>query len=137
MTNTATALFAALLTIGTLGALCVADEPRGSMIGSTDWNEVCASDGLPGSAYSRRHRIKQRRPVSNHRVDHIVPLCLGGSDDDANIQIEPIEEAIAKDDLERRICVSVCAARKPSLAEAQAIFTSGEWRRLIRQEAHR
>ena len=44
----------------------------------------------------------------------------------------PIEEALRKDQLERQICIAVCRTRSMSLAEGQAIFTSGRWREMIR-----
>jgi hypothetical protein len=48
-------------------------------------------------------------------VDHLVPLCLGGADSDANLwpqprrSIEQIWNAEKKDDLEARLCQMVCA----------------------------
>jgi len=133
MNRPATAILAAFIAAGTVGALAI-PEPRAqqSMIASTDWNEVCATDGRPGSAYSRAHRVVKRRAVPGHEVDHVLPLCLGGADADANIQIEPIEEAIRKDRLERAVCIAVCRTRSMTLAEGQAIFTSGRWREMIR-----
>lgn len=133
MTRPATAILAALVAAGSLAALAI-PEPRAqqSMIASTDWNEVCATDGRPGSAYSRAHRVVKRRAVPGYVNDHVAPLCAGGADVDANIQIQPIEEALRKDQLERQICIAVCRTRSMSLAEGQAIFTSGRWREMIR-----
>ncbi len=127
-----TAFLAALVAIGGFAALSVADDGGSGMIASTAWNEVCASDGRPGSAYSRAHRIVARKPVRGHQIDHIVPLCIGGADVDANIQVEPIEEALRKDEIERAVCIAVCRDRTMSLAEGQAIFTSGRWREMLR-----
>ncbi len=93
-------------------------DPR---IASTDVLEVCATDGLPGSAYSRRHRVIARRPVPGYQIDHIVPLCLGGADTDADIQIQPIDAAIEKDELERSACRAVCAVAL-DLGETQRFF---------------
>ena len=139
MTPTATLLLAALIVGGSALALAVA-EPADPRIASTDVAEVCATDGLPGSAYSRQHRVVTRRPVPGHQVDHVVPLCLGGADTDANIQIQPIEEALRKDALERYACLDVChgvfpnppgwseAVHKQRLINAQSWFTE-DWRK--------
>jgi hypothetical protein len=54
-------------------------------------------------------------PHPDYEVDHLIPLCLGGADDDANLWSEPrrsIElewSAELKDDLEARLCQLVCA----------------------------
>jgi len=61
-------------------------------------------------------------------ADHIVPLCLGGADNDANLQWQPIAEALEKDRLERAACIAVCRDRWMSLKEAQAVFLD-DWRR--------
>jgi|SRR5579859_453169 len=39
-----------------------------------------------------------------HVVDHIVPLACGGADDPSNMQWQTIEDAKAKDKVERRDC---------------------------------
>ncbi len=130
MTRLGTLTLAALLAGGSAFALFAGDRGD-SRIASTSFAEVCATDGKPGSAYSRSHRVVARRPVPRHQVDHIVPLCVGGADVDANIQIEPIEEALRKDELERRVCIAVCRDRTMSLVEGQAIFL-GDWRRHLK-----
>jgi hypothetical protein len=51
----------------------------------------------------------------DYEIDHLIPLCLGGSDDFSNLwpqprqTIEPKWNAEAKDRLERRLCEMVCA----------------------------
>ena len=126
----AIATLAALVVGGSALALMAGStgDPR---IASTSFAEVCATDGKPGSAYSRAHRVVPRKPVPGHQVDHIVPLCLGGADVDRNIQIEPIEEALRKDELERATCIAVCRDRTMSLTDGQAIFL-GDWRKHLR-----
>jgi hypothetical protein len=73
------------------------------LIASADTGEVCASDGRPGSAYSRAHRSMnendRRADFARYRIawrdhrryedDHLVPLCLGGADVPANRWPEP------------------------------------------------
>jgi hypothetical protein len=54
----------------------------------------------------------------NFELDHIVPLCLGGSSDPSNLQLQPWDEARRKDRVEAQACRCVCAG-KATLAEAQ------------------
>lgn len=56
-----------------------------------------------------------------YRVDHIVPLCLGGSWDQDNLQIQTTEAAAAKDRLEVAACRAYCAG-EVSLEAARARF---------------
>jgi hypothetical protein len=83
-------------------------------------------------SHARRDEILTRYglPPGEHpdyEIDHLIPLCLGGSDDPSNLwpeprgTIEPKWNAEAKDRLERRICVWFAAGnsklvppRKPS-----------------------
>ena len=54
-----------------------------------------------------------------YQLDHIVPLCLGGSPTDpSNLQLEPWEEAYRKDRVEIQAMRCVFAG-KATLAEAQ------------------
>ena len=123
-----TSFLAGIVLVGTLAALAIPEPRAEGMIASTSEAEVCASDGLPGSAYSRTHRVVKRRGVPGHQIDHILPLALGGADNDANIQIQPIEEALEKDRLEKYAAIMVCRYQRVPLAEAQEWFTSGNWR---------
>jgi hypothetical protein len=130
MNPAATFALAAAIAAGSAFALVAGTpDPR---IASTDERQVCATDGLPGSAWSRAHRVVARRPVPGHQLDHVIPLCLGGADTPANIQVEPLPEALRKDDLERAICIAVCRDHWMSLSEGQAIFLSGAWRARLR-----
>jgi hypothetical protein len=60
----------------------------------------------------------------DYGIDHLIPLCLGGSDDFTNLwpqprsTIEPRWNAEAKDRLERRLCEMVCTG-KTDLTTAQ------------------
>jgi hypothetical protein len=51
----------------------------------------------------------------DYQIDHLIPLCLGGSNDPANLWPQPyrrkeeIWNAEAKDRLDRRICDMVCS----------------------------
>jgi hypothetical protein len=69
-----------------------------------------------------------------YQLDHIVPLCLGGSPDDPhNLQLQPWAEATRKDRLEVQACRCVCAGVVP-LAEARADL-AGDWQAAYRKYA--
>lgn len=120
------------------------------VVASANIAEVCESDGRPGSAYSRAHRElseRQRRadfarygvPWSEHRSyedDHLVPLCLGGADAEANRWPEPrwgSWSSYEKDHLEGYACRMVCAGRI-SLDSAQRWFLAPvDWRDAYRR----
>lgn len=112
------------------GVFAAVAEPgrSDSMIASTAEAEVCATDGLPGSAYSRAHRVVKRSGRQGYEHDHIVPLCLGGADNEANLQWQPINEALEKDRLERAACIAVCRNHTVGLTEAQSWFLR-DWRK--------
>ena len=54
-------------------------------------------------------------PHPDYEIDHLIPLCLGGSDDFSNLwpqprrSIEPKWNAEVKDRLERFMCDMVCS----------------------------
>jgi len=41
-----------------------------------------------------------------HVVDHVVPLACGGADSPSNMQWQRVDEAKAKDKVERKGCAS-------------------------------
>ncbi len=98
---------------------------------STDFDEIC---GQPTAAlrFMPRERadailVRYGLPTEAHpnfQIDHLVPLCLGRSDEDANLWPEPrrsiaaIENAERKDRLETRLCQLVCA-NEVDIVEAQ------------------
>jgi hypothetical protein len=67
----------------------------------------------------------------DYQIDHLIPLCLGGSDDPSNLWPEPrrsIEEtwnAEAKDRLEHLMCRMVCDGQI-DIAAAQEAFAT-DW----------
>ena len=126
MTRLGTFALAALIAGGSGLALAIGDdaiEPAGDpRIASTDVREVCATDGLPGSAYSRSHRVVKRRGVPGHQLDHIISLALGGADVEANIQLQPLDgpwNAHDKDRLEIALAREVCRYHTMALHDAQ------------------
>ena len=70
-------------------------------------------------------------PHPQYEVDHLIPLCLGGADSDANLwpeprrSIEPIWNAERKDELEARMCALACSGAL-DVAEAQRMIAE-DW----------
>ena len=110
------------------------------VVGSVDSADVCGR--VDGQTYSQRHRETTQKMKKEayatynvnkagreFEVDHRVPLCIGGADDQANLWPQLGFEHPSfhdKDRLETRVCTAVCRARTMSLAEGQAIFL-GDW----------
>jgi hypothetical protein len=110
-------------------------------VATTDVREVCALEG--NLSYSRRHRATAYdlkswvfreygiEPPQGHaaraewEIDHLVPLCLGGADEAANLWPQNRTTFRQKDQREAHACREVCAARL-SLATAQGWFL-GDW----------
>ena len=83
---------------------------------------------------ARRDEVLERYdlptgPHPDYEIDHLVPLCLGGSDDLENLwpqprgSIEPKWNAEAKDRLEKRLCALVCDGLLDIGDAQQAIIT--------------
>ena len=103
-----------------------------------DINETCGhSKAHRGSmSHARRDEIltEYGLPPGDHpdfEIDHLIPLCLGGSDDPSNLwpeprrSIEPKWNAEAKDRLERFICDMVCNGQL-DIGTAQEAFAK-DW----------
>lgn len=58
-------------------------------------------------------------------IDHLVPLCLGGSNDLTNIWAEPLSAAKRKDVVEKRLC---SALRAGKIRQAVAVEQMRGWR---------
>jgi hypothetical protein len=71
-------------------------------------------------------------PRHGFERDHLVSLCLGGTDDASNVWYQPIGEARVKDRLEAAVCRLVCDEHRMPLSEAQAGFRT-DWRALYRR----
>jgi hypothetical protein len=85
---------------------------------------------------SLRDKILQeyKLPAGTHpdyEIDHLIPLCLGGSNDPSNLWAQPkrsVEKtwnAEAKDRLERQVCDMACAG-KLDISTAQEDFAK-DW----------
>jgi hypothetical protein len=88
-------------------------------------DEVLSDYGLPTGTHP------------TYEIDHLIPLCLGGSNDIANLwpqprrQIESTWNAEAKDRLERRLCDMVCAGQVDIGTAQQDIAT--DWIKAYRK----
>jgi hypothetical protein len=61
------------------------------------------------AAALKRKLLKPGQDARLFILDHIVPLCLGGSNAPANLQLQPLREAREKDIEEAVLCRAVCA----------------------------
>jgi hypothetical protein len=105
---------------------------------TTDAALICSTDTRELRHWSRKRDDRIMReyglapgPHPDFEVDHLIPLCLGGADDDRNLwpeprrSIEPVWSAERKDELEARMCSLVCAGQIDA-AEAQKEI-SDDW----------
>jgi hypothetical protein len=76
-----------------------------------------ARDARLWAEFAQSHRGRSRR---NFELDHFIPLCLGGGDEDENLWFQPRqtlvpygESAEAKDADEIDLCLAVCAGSLP------------------------
>lgn len=115
MATRSASVIAGLALAGAIAGALLYDGTR-----ADELSTICA----PGYARARRaiplsdyYRISQeayRRagiPWPNRHgyiLDHRVPLCLGGTWDQSNLQIQTIADAAEKDRLEWRACREVC-----------------------------
>jgi hypothetical protein len=78
-------------------------------------DRIMAEYGLPPGAHPQ------------YEVDHLIPLCLGGADSNANLwpeprrSIEPTFNAERKDELEARMCSLVCSGALDVVEAQRAI----------------
>lgn len=63
------------------------------------------------AAFQRAHPCpstgKTTGACPNYVADHRVPRCANGPDTTANLRWSTVEEALAKDDTERRLCAAL------------------------------
>ena len=89
---------------------------------TTDVNEICSHGTRELRHWSRERDDSimaeyglEPGPHPNFEVDHLIPLEIGGADDDANLwpeprrSIEPTWNAERKDRLERKLRNLICA----------------------------
>lgn len=61
------------------------------------------------SSAIKRSMLPPGTQMRDFELDHIIPLCLGGSNDRSNLQLQPWPEARIKDDDEIAACKAVSA----------------------------
>jgi hypothetical protein len=77
------------------------------------------------SSAIKRSMIPPGHTMSEYELDHIIPLCLGGSNNSSNLQLQPWAEARKKDELEVIACKAVRSGRL-SPEQGRTLFTN--WR---------
>jgi hypothetical protein len=97
-----------------------ANSTEGS-IRTSEREKVCDHQNHRGHITDERRDevlLRYGLPPGQHpdyEIDHLIPLCLGGSDDFTNLwpqprrSIEPRWNAEAKDRLERKLCEMACS----------------------------
>ena len=134
----AIATLVAILAIAPVGAFEIRPDKNltGGSVRTGDRDAACghAKEHRSLMYSARRDEILKRYglPAGTHpdyEIDHLIPLCLGGSDDPSNLWPQPrrsIEEtwnAEAKDRLERLMCNMVCAGQIDTATAQQAFAT--------------
>lgn len=130
MTVSRTSSFlAGIILVGVAAAFWVPES-----IGGPD---VCQ----PGYARSMRLSAARYYPVAeeayrragipwserrNHVLDHVRPICLGGTWDQANLQVQTKADAARKDKVEWRACRAYC---RGEIGMDQARRMVSEWRK--------
>jgi hypothetical protein len=101
------------------GSACGQSKAHRSSTSHARRDEILTEYGLPPGDHP------------DYEIDHLVPLCLGGSDDPSNLwpeprrSIEPKWNAEAKDRLERHLCDMVCTGQL-DIGTAQEAFAK-DW----------
>jgi hypothetical protein len=135
-----------LLIAGPVMAQAVVPDPTltPGAVRTTNVGDICSNgtSGLRHWSRERDDRIMAEYglppgPHSDYEVDHLIPLGLGGADDDKNLWAEPrrsIEKewpAEKKDELEHRLRDLVCAGQLDVRAAQQAI--RDDWTEAFKQ----
>jgi|688.fasta_scaffold59626_3 hypothetical protein len=90
----------------------------------------------PPVSYTNRLKYKLARPTgvdpTAYELDHYVPLAVGGHPTSLNnLWLEDWPNARKKDVLETRTHRDLCAG-KITLVDAQKIFISGLWKKMVK-----
>jgi hypothetical protein len=112
--------------LGFLGLLVLADTHPGP---AASQSRPLCENGHP-TERARNVTYGGLPPRPGFERDHVLPLCLGGSDIAVNVQSQPWPEAHDKDRLERYSCEHYCDGSLPLLS-AQALFA--DWRASYRK----
>ena len=78
--------------------------------------------------YAEYH-VSYPQPKGSEEVDHYIPLCIGGSNNIANLWLQPAMPYPGyheKDALEQYVCRAVCREGKMTIQEGQNLFRT-DW----------
>jgi hypothetical protein len=139
----------ALLTVAQAADFAIAPDPSlpPGAVRTTDVALICSTGTRELRHWSRerddRIMLEYGLPPGPHpqyEIDHLVPLGIGGADDDRNLwpeprrSIEPVWNAEAKDRLELRLRDLVCGGQL-DVREAQKAIAE-DWTEAYRQIFH-
>ncbi len=141
-----TAIIATLVGILALAPVGACDvRPDKNLTGGPD--SIRTKDRIAACGHAKENRNvpppvrdevlkRYRLPTGAHpdyEIDHLIPLCLGGSNDLSNLwpqprqRIEATWNVAAKERLEKRVCKLVCGPhRQIDIAEAQKDFATAQ-----------
>jgi hypothetical protein len=77
------------------------------------------------SSTIKRSMLPAGHSMSEYELDHILPLCMGGSNDRSNLQLQTWDEANRKDEDEWALCALV---REHVLTCEEAQATMRDWK---------
>lgn len=94
---------------------------------AASWAGCPATPRMPEwqSSAIKRSMLPPGHSASEYELDHIVPLCMGGSNDRSNLQLQTWADAMLKDKDEVALCVLV---REGALTCDEAQETMRDWK---------
>lgn len=105
MTTRATSIGAGLALATVAFVAAVGGEPMwGGVAGSAVSCQPTPRMSLAESAAIKRSMVPFGHSAAEYELDHIIPKCLGGSDNRSNLQLQDWPTARLKDIDEARVC---------------------------------
>ena len=89
--------------------------------------DTCPTQRMPyeQSQAIKRSLLPPGGRMADYELDHIIPLCLCGSNDRSNLQLQPWSEARRKDAVEQALCEAV---GRGDMSHEEAIWRLRGWR---------
>jgi hypothetical protein len=123
--TSATSFLAGIVLAGTVGALAIGDPDTAPGVRMpVEQSQAIKRQMLRELCGDRAFKEPGCR-MSDFELDHIVSLCLGGSNDRSNLQLQPWPEARRKDQVERQLCRAV---DRGDLSREEAVRIIKGWR---------